>query len=140
MPYRQLIETLYIGPQVTESDIAQAAEDGIRTIINVRPDGEKADAMTATEARAIAEARGLAYHHLPVSPTSITDEDVADFMQLLDGAEGPVLSHCGSGLRATVLWALGNVRELGVEAVVSKAADAGVDLGKLLPRLQQTTA
>ncbi len=140
MPYRRLDGSLSIGPQVTESDIIQAAGDGIKSIINVRPDGEKAGAMTSTEARRIAEARGLNYHHLPVSPSSITDEDVSSFTELLENAEGPVLAHCGSGMRAAVLWALGSAPKLGVETVVSKAADAGIDLSKLVPRLERTAA
>ena len=31
-------------------------------------------------------------------------------------------------------------KELGVETVVSKAAGAGIDLGKVVPRLQQAAA
>lgn len=140
MSYRHLTDELYVGPQVTEADILQAATDGIKTIINVRPDGEKEGAMPAAEARGIAEGKGLAYHHMPVSPTNITDDDVQGFGALLASAEGPVLMHCGTGMRAAVLWGLGNAKELGVETVVSKAAGAGIDLGKVVPRLQQAAA
>ena len=106
MPFKSLDAGLHVAPQITEQDIAAAADAGIKTIINVRPDGEQATAMTSADARALAEARGLAYHHLPVTPTGIADEHVQGFRDLLDSAEGPVLAHCGSGLRAAVLWAL----------------------------------
>ena len=140
MSYRLLTNQLYVGPQITEADIAQAADEGIKTIINVRPDGEKEGAMPAAEARGLAEARGISYHHMPVSPTNITDEDVAGFAELLTSVEGPVLTHCGTGMRAAVLWGLGNAKALGVEAVVSKAAGAGIDLSRVVPRLQQAAA
>ncbi len=140
MPFKPLDAGLHVAPQITRQDIARAADAGIKAIINVRPDGEQATAMPSADVRSLAEARGVAYHHLPVSPTAITDEHVQGFRDLLECAEGPVLAHCGSGLRAAALWALSHVKEQGVEAVMARAAEAGIDLSKVAPRLEQAAS
>ena len=56
-----------MAPQLTEADFPAARAAGIKTIINNRPDGEAADQLTDAEARALAQANGLAYVFVPWS-------------------------------------------------------------------------
>src|SRR5260370_5712187 len=55
-----------------QHDIEALAEQGVRTIVNNRPDGEDAGQLPAADARRIAEAHGLAYHHIPVTAPSLS--------------------------------------------------------------------
>lgn len=138
MDFKKIDDSLFVAGQIAPDHLSQASEQGFKTVINVRPDGEQANAMMAGDAHAHASTQGLAYHHLPVLPTQITDEDVSAFRALLDSVEGPVLAHCGTGMRATVLWALANADRLDLQEILQKAASAGYDLSKVAPRIEQS--
>ncbi len=132
----ELDTDLHITGQITPDDIRVAAKKGIKTIINVRPDGEKeGDYMTAQEASDIAGESGINYCHIPVIPDQVSDQNVADFGKVMDELPGPVLAHCGTGKRVSVLWALSNNGSLSADERIEKAAEAGHDLSALKPRL-----
>ncbi len=136
MEFKKIDDTLSVAGQLTLEDLTRARDQGFKTIINVRPDGEKEGAMTADEARSALSDEPVTYHHLPVLPTQITDEDVSAFQALMNEVEGPVLAHCGTGMRASVLWALANAGTLSTEAILQKTAAAGYDLSKVAPRIE----
>jgi len=137
MEFKKIDDSLAVAGQIASGDLSRAADQGFKTVINVRPDGEQADAMTAGQARDAASAIALDYHHLPVLPTQITDQDVDAFKTLLASADGPVLAHCGTGMRATVLWALANAGSMDTQEILHKAASAGFDLSRVAPRIEQ---
>ena len=62
-----LAPELSVAGRLEAADINALAEAGVRTIINNRPDGEDPRQLSAVEARRIAEARGIAYHHIPIT-------------------------------------------------------------------------
>ena len=135
--FNEIDNTLSVSGQITEEDISDAANRGFKTIINLRPDGEQADAIPASKAKAIANSFGLDYQYLPVKPAMITDDIVNDFAILLSRVKGPVLAHCGSGMRATVLWALSLAGSKSTREIVEVAARAGFDLTKVAARSNQ---
>jgi len=127
-----------LGPGVSVTgrldrpDIEALALSGVRTIVNNRPDGEDQGQLPAAEARRIAEAHGLAYHHLPITAASLSRADVDAFAAILQDAQAPVVAHCRSGTRSTLLWALTRMRE-GADplALVAEAARHGIDIASL---------
>ncbi|MBL4758822.1 MAG: TIGR01244 family phosphatase [Rhizobiales bacterium] len=136
MKTTELDTDLHISGQITQDDIKSAAKKGIKTIINVRPDGEQeGDYMTAREASDIASEHGVNYCHIPVVPDQISDQNVADFGKVLAELPRPILAHCGSGKRVSVLWALSNNGSLSADERIEKAGEAGHDLSALKPRL-----
>ena len=127
---------LHVTGQITADDIAAAAAKGIKTIINVRPDGEKdGNYLKAQDASKIAGEHGINYCHIPVVPDQISDQNVADFGKVLAELPGPVLAHCGTGKRVAVLWALSNPGGLPAKKILAIAEEAGHDLSPLAPRL-----
>jgi uncharacterized protein (TIGR01244 family) len=114
------------------ADIDALAEAGARTIINNRPDGEDPGQLPAAEARRLAEARGLAYHHIPITAASLSRADVDAFAAALNSAPRPIVAHCRSGTRSALLWALARLRE-GADpfALVAEAAKHGIDITSL---------
>src|ERR1700730_8802851 len=72
MQTRNLAEKLSVSSQLTLSDLSAAADQGIRSIINNRPDGESPDQPTSAEIEAAAAALGLGYRHIPVVPVRST--------------------------------------------------------------------
>ena len=140
MSFKQLSPTFFVSTQITEDDVARASEQGIRTIIDNRPDGEEAGQPTAAEIAASAARHGMGFEHIPVTPGAITDSDVAKFVDALARHDGPALGYCKTGTRAATLWALSRAREIGADAVLEATAGAGYDLSKIKPRLTSAAA
>jgi uncharacterized protein (TIGR01244 family) len=118
--------------KLDRADIEGLADSGVRTIVNNRPDGEDPGQLPAGEARRLAEARGIAYHHIPVTAATLTRADVDAVEALLANAEQPIVLHCRSGTRSTLLWALVRLRQ-GAEpaSLVAEAARHGIDIAAL---------
>jgi uncharacterized protein (TIGR01244 family) len=113
-------------------DIEALALAGVRTIVNNRPDGEDQGQLPAAEGRRIAEAHGVAYHHIPITAATLSRADVDAFAAALRDAPAPIVAHCRSGTRSTLLWALVRMRE-GAEplSLVAEAARHGIDIASL---------
>lgn len=133
---RHLTDHLRVTEQIAPSDLAVLAAQGVRSIINNRPDGEGADQPASAALAAAASAAGLAYRHIPVVPGQLKDAQVDAFATALAELPGPVLAFCRTGTRAASLWALHAARTLPPEEVLQRAAEAGYDLSVLRPRLQ----
>ena len=118
--------------KLDRADIEALAASGVRTIVNNRPDGEDPGQLPADEARLLADSCGIAYHHIPVTAASLTRSDVDAMAAVLAKAERPIVLHCRSGTRSTLLWALVRLRE-GAEpsSLVTEAARHGIDIAAL---------
>lgn len=127
-----LTPALSVTGKLDRADIDALARAGVRTIINNRPDGEDPGQLPAAEARRLAAAQGIAYHHIPITAASLTRADVDAFAAALQNAPAPVVAHCRSGTRSTLLWALARLRE-GADpfALVAEAARNGIDIASL---------
>jgi uncharacterized protein (TIGR01244 family) len=123
---------LSVTGRLDRLDIDALAHAGVRTIINNRPDGEDPGQLPAAEARRLAEALGIAYHHIPITAATLSRADVDAFAATLRDAPAPVVAHCRSGTRSTLLWALSQMRE-GAEPLrlVAEAARLGIDIASL---------
>ena len=123
---------LSVTGRLERADIDALAQAGVRTIVNNRPDGEDPGQVPAAEARRLAEAHGIAYHHIPITAASLTRADVDAFAAALREAEAPVVAHCRSGTRSTLLWALTRMRE-GADplGLIADAARHGIDIAGL---------
>ena len=128
----ELAPGLSAAGKLDRSDIDALARAGVRTIVNNRPDGEDPGQLPAAEARQIAEAHGIAYHHIPVTGPSLSRADVDAFAAVLASAPTPIVAHCRSGTRSTLLWALARLRD-GADpaALVAEAARHGIDIAAL---------
>jgi sulfide:quinone oxidoreductase len=118
--------------KLDRADIEGLAKSGVRTIVNNRPDGEDPGQLPADEARRLAEAHGIAYHHIPVTAASLTSGDVDAMAAVLAEAGRPIVLHCRSGTRSTLLWALACLREgADPSRLVAEAARHGIDIAAL---------
>jgi len=123
---------LSVAGRLDRADIDALARAGVRTIVNNRPDGEDPGQLPAAEAKQLAEAHGIAYHHIPITAATLTRGDVDVFAATLRDAAQPVVAHCRSGTRSALLWALTRMRE-GADplALISDAARHGIDIAGL---------
>jgi sulfide:quinone oxidoreductase len=128
----RLAPRLEVAGRLDRHDIEALARNGVRTIINNRPDGEDAGQLDAAAARALAQSLGVEYHHIPVTAQSLSRTDVDAFARVLASAPSPVVAHCRSGTRSALLWALTRLRE-GADplTLIGQAARHGIDIAAL---------
>jgi sulfide:quinone oxidoreductase len=131
-PLAELSPGLSAAGALDSSDIEALAASGVHTIINNRPDAEDPGQLPAAEARRLAEAHGIAYHHIPFTGPTLTRADVDAFAMTLRSASQPVVVHCRSGTRSTLIWALTRLREGADPAtLIAQAARHDIDIAAL---------
>ena len=124
---RRLDEGMFVDGQIRPDGVPELVAQGIRMIVNNRPDDEEPGQPAGTEIEAAAAKAGIGYRAIPVS--QLTPEAIEATRQAFDEADGPILAFCKSGTRSTYVWAL--ARSLGGargDDLVAKAAEAGYDL------------
>ena len=131
--FRRVTDDLSVAPQISVADVAEAARQGFRTIINNRPDGEAPGQPTSAEIEAAAQAAGIRYAHIPVAGGP-TPPQVEAVREIVDAAEGPVLAFCRSGTRSIVTWSIGQAISGAIERseLVRLGRNAGYDLSGVL--------
>lgn len=131
--FRRVTDDFTTAPQISVADVAEAARQGFRTIINNRPDQEEPGQPSSAEIEAAARAAGLAYFHIPVrgGPTS---NQVEQTTALLAQVETPILAFCRSGTRSIVTWSLSQAETgaLPRGELVALGGNAGYDLSGVL--------
>lgn len=130
-------DQLSVSPQIGEADFEMIAALGYKSVLNLRPDGEKGDYLPAEDASRIAADKGLTYQHIPVPRDGPSEDHIEAFFNALGSLPGPILAHCGSGRRVAILWALAAVGRLNVEEIITRCAGAGHDIQKLRPALER---
>lgn len=127
-------DRLLIAPQIAPEDITALAAQGVRAIINNRPDNEEPGQLSAAEAARLAAAAGIAYHHLPTTGPGMDLATAERFAALVDGADGAVLAHCRSGTRSATLWAVAEVASgrLDAETALAEGRARGFDLSGMV--------
>jgi uncharacterized protein (TIGR01244 family) len=128
---KRLDDKTYVAGQIAPGAVALLGARGVRLIVNNRPDGEEAGQPGSAEIEAAAVEAGIAYRHIPIAG-QFPEESVEAMLEALDGADGPVLVYCRSGLRSAFLWGLARARA-GDEGrdVIARAEAAGFDLGPI---------
>lgn len=129
-----LEENLVSGGAPSARGLGQAAEQGIRTVVDVRSPKEGTQEM-----KDYADAIGVKYVNIPVTVDSLSEAQAKELGKVLqDPASGPVLLHCASGQRATAVWALYRNQEEGVPAAqaLADAEQKGLKKPELIEKLK----
>lgn len=116
------VEGLVVGGQPSPDVLRQAAEAGIRVVVNFRGEGED----PGYDEAALAASLGLTYLRVPVAgPQGLTEENVRLFDAVLEQVgDQPALMHCASGNRVGAMHALHAARYRGLDT------EAAIEFGK----------
>ena len=106
MTFSQITPDYAVAPQITVADVSAIRDQGFKSIMCNRPDGESPDQTDVETIRAEAERLGLEFSFVPVVSGAILPQDVRDFADALDALPTPVLAYCRSGGRCQNLWML----------------------------------
>lgn len=98
--YNRATTQVATGGKLDQGGVEELAEQGFKTIIDLRTEAEG----TLAEKQAV-ETAGMRYINIPVTSAGINDEQLAAFTSVIEQAAIPVLLHCASGNRAGAMWA-----------------------------------
>ncbi len=135
MDIKPISTRLSVGPQIAIGDLQALADQGYRSIICNRPDGEGADQPTFEEIEAAARPLGLEARYLPVESGRVSDEDAEAFKAALRELPGPILAYCRSGTRSATLWSLAQADEMSTPDILAATKSAGYDMSGVARRI-----
>jgi protein tyrosine phosphatase (PTP) superfamily phosphohydrolase (DUF442 family) len=127
-----------LAGQPTGEQVQLAAEDGYKTVIDLRGPAEPRGFDEVEAARLT----GLVYVNLPVSPTALDQATLDRFLAALRKARRPVLVHGGDDSRAGALWYAWLVleRKKAPAAALAEAKTAGLRQAELRERVEKLVA
>ena len=96
------VDGITAAGQPNEAALKVFAKRGYTTVIDIRTAGED----RGMDEPAVVEATGMDYVLMPVGRDGITFDNARKLDELIKGADGPVLVHCGSSNRVGALLAL----------------------------------
>ncbi len=127
--FRKVTDQLFASPQIDIDSVEEARKQGIRLIINNRPEGESDDQVPGEQIEQAAKSSGIDYLAIPVSHAGFSEAQVRAMAQALDKADGPILAYCRSGTRSVLLWSLAEASRGGnPQKIAACAANAGYDV------------
>jgi sulfide:quinone oxidoreductase len=100
----ELAPQVYATGQLFETDLQLLSKQGVRSIVNTRPDNESEGQPSSADLAKAAEEVGIALVHFPVDPASMTKEDAGAFMKTCDGLARPMMVCGRSGGLSTRIW------------------------------------
>jgi sulfide:quinone oxidoreductase len=100
----ELAPDVYVTGQLFEDTVRAAARQGVKTIINNRPDHEAPDQPLTADLQKLAEELGMSFVYQPVVSGRMTAQDVEDFRGIYTDIEKPLLIFCRTGARSTQLF------------------------------------
>ncbi len=127
---------IWLAGQPSPADFAKASAGGVKTVINLRHDGE----IQGFDEPAVVAGLGLNYIHLPwAKPDELTDAVFDQARELLNTAERPILLHCGSANRVGALWIPWRVLDGGLtfDEALAEAKTVGLRTPDYITRAQE---
>ncbi len=125
------------GAQPSKEELQRLADEGFKTVINLRTPGEEDQPLSPDEEGDIVRRLGMDYFQMPVSTTDMKPEQVDDYYQRFDHLARPVFGHCKSGKRSGAFYMMSEARRKGWtgQETLDKAEQLGFECDK--PELRE---
>lgn len=120
--------------QPTGEQIQLLAEEGYKTVIDLRP----AEEARGYDEAGAAKANGLEYINIPVTAASLDQAAIDHFLSAMKKAERPVVVHCATSNRVGALYYAWLVLEKGAKPAeaLEKAKAAGLRSPELVEKVK----
>ena len=131
---KPLVGGVWIAGQISPAQVDELKTQGIKAIVDLRPDGEAPEQPSSSAIDAAARSAGLTFAYAPVPGSDIPAAAVDAVSRAIARLDTPVLLYCKSGRRAARTWALAEASRFGgleaeaIEAVVQSAGQSVDDL------------
>jgi uncharacterized protein (TIGR01244 family) len=128
--YRLVRPDLATSGQPSADTLRKLRDLGFKTVVNLRSEGENG---AVTDEKAIVEAAGLRYVHVPITAATFSRADVDAVGRVLDDpAAGPVLLHCTAANRVGAVWTVHQVgKGKSYEAAEAEGKAIGLKTGPM---------
>ncbi len=122
-------DNVTVGAQPSEDQLQQLDQQGYKSVINFRTDGEDDQPLSPDAEGKQVRAQGMSYLHVPVAMGSMNTELVDQFRERYAALPKPVFAHCKSGKRAGAMVMMHVAAEQGVngEQTIQKAEQMGFE-------------
>lgn len=135
MQINRVTNYVSVSPQIQPEDVKTLAEQGFKSIICNRPDGEDPDQPNFAEIEAEAKKYDIDAVYLPVVSGKVTDEDAEQFKGKLRELPTPLLAYCRSGTRSITLWSLVQANYRDTSEILEMTKAAGYDMSGVVRRI-----
>lgn len=131
---RHLTDDVSVSGQIKPADVKALHEQGFRTIVNMRPDGEAPDQPNYAQMQTATHEAGVAYGYVPVKTGPISRAAVEALASTLSRMPKPVLLYSQAPDRPARTWALAEASKPGgldaaaIEQAVKSAGQSADDL------------
>jgi uncharacterized protein (TIGR01244 family) len=118
-------EDFCTGGQPRPEHLQKLKDEGVKSIMNLRPAGEH----RAAEEEAKAKELGLRYFNIPVVFGDPKEEQVTEFLKITDDSKNrPAFIHCAAAIRVGAFWMIRRVLRDGwtIEAAEEEAKKIGL--------------
>ncbi|MBC1223411.1 phosphatase [Nostoc sp. UCD121] len=131
---RKVSKDLSAAGQPTPEELKQAAQEGFKSVLNLRSPDE---AGFLGDEQQQAQAAGLQYANIPLKPSEANQELTEAAIQEIENLPKPILIHCAAGARAGGIALISNAISEGLtyEEISQKAQELGLNLEQ--PHLKQ---
>jgi uncharacterized protein (TIGR01244 family) len=136
----RIADNLYLTSQLRPENVPALKRRWIKTIVDIRPDGEAADQPPSAEIKSVSIGNGLGFHYIPVPHESIPNDAVEALDQALSPEALPALLYCRTGRRAVRLFALVQASRVdgpGRDAIIEMVSTAGFSADDLWDDISQ---
>ncbi|MEH2306422.1 beta-lactamase hydrolase domain-containing protein [Nostoc sp.] len=131
---KKVSEDLSAAGQPTPEELKQAAQEGFKSVLNLRfPD----EPGFLGDEQQQAQAAGLQYANIPLKPSEANQELIDAAIQEIENLPKPILIHCAAGARAGGIALISNAISEGLtyEEISQKVQELGLNLEQ--PHLKQ---
>jgi protein tyrosine phosphatase (PTP) superfamily phosphohydrolase (DUF442 family) len=109
--YRKVNDHLITGGQPTVEQLKSAADEGVRTVINLATFNPQ---HSLEDEAGLVRSLGMAYHHIPVEWEQPTESNFEAFEKVVKQLpEEKTLIHCAANFRVTAFYSLYALKHLG---------------------------
>lgn len=109
----KISDQITVGAQPTAAQLQELAQEGFKSVVNLRTPGESDQPLSPEEEGNKVRALAMKYLHIPVSSQAIQPEQVDQFREHIRQLPGPVFVHCHQGKRAGALVMMQGAIEAG---------------------------
>lgn len=110
---KKITDELSIAGQPTLDELQQLAEGGYRSLVNLRSPDEVGFLNNEQQQ---AEYLGLRYAHIPTQIKSLSVDDILLTIRQFSELPKPILIHCDSGIRSSIIVLMQVAVEQGIGA------------------------
>ena len=97
-------ELITISGQITVDDVKSLANQGYKTLVNNRPDGEEPNQPSSDDIAKVAGEYGIEYRHIPFAGGMLGDASCPRICRFYNQSQRPLHIFCRSGNRSSIIY------------------------------------